>query len=536
MPTKLLTSCEIVARIQALVPPGSAEPNAPPLLNELQELTQALIRAYQASGRLQGDPFNEAKTRSLYLYESEVRQIVAGKSVLVTGGEGFVGSRLIQQLLQLGVKQVCSVDNARCSPGLPFQPMPGEAANVKLYAVDVRDLETLRQVFEREKPAIVFHLAAIRIPGLAEKMVWETVTSNIFGTQNIIQVCEEFDVQHCVFSSTGKASRYWTAEVYAATKKVNEWLFAQAAQRGTVQYGMVRFTHMLDNSSMCEQIEHKLQADRPINIHAPERYVVGQNVGEAVHLLLNALVFSCPQRLQFILVRNLGWPTESLEVALYKIQQSGKNLPIYFQGIPPGYEESFFLGQVDWDHRTEINTLINAVETHYGSEISSSGDMIVSQVVPYAIAPFEAQLSQLKELCHRSGIAPSRIKHQLSELVRTVALSTFNQTSAAKMLRILLWGINLKRYEQGEFCLTPYRPFIELVVQSLYNRLNREILESCRLSLSSFERVLKALSIFPSLHYEVEYMKGFLLSTEFAERCQTTSILQTVKIHSFHRN
>ncbi|MDX2244108.1 MAG: polysaccharide biosynthesis protein [Leptolyngbyaceae cyanobacterium bins.302] len=516
MQPKSLTRGEIIAHIQQLVPPGSPEPQSPALLEQLSSLTEALIRDYEASGGLQGDPFNEAWTRPLYLYEEEVRRCLRGKTVLVTGGEGFVGRCLIDKLLELGVNRVCSIDNARCNSPNP-QPIIKQDSTVIFYPADVRHLDALEHIFKLEKPDIVFHLAAIRIPGLAEKIILETVSSNIIGTENIIQLCEAFKVQHCIFSSTGKSSRYWTGEVYAATKKVNEWLFARAAQEGNVQYGMVRFTHMLNNSSMCEQIDHKIETDHPINIHAPERYVVGQNVGEAVHLLLNALVFSQPKRLRFLLVRNLGWPTESLEVALYKIQQSGKNLPIYFQGIPPGYEESFFLGQVDWDHQTEINTLVNALETKHCFEISSSGDMIVSEVVPFAIDTLIQQLAQLKALCLSPRVAPTKVKQKLAELVYQVALTTFNQASVARSLQILKWGINLKQYERGAFCLKPYQPFIELIVHSLHSRITPDTLKQCDMPMQEFNRLLKALNDLPSLQKELFTIQSLLKDSHAAD-------------------
>ncbi|MBF2025497.1 MAG: polysaccharide biosynthesis protein [Oscillatoriales cyanobacterium C42_A2020_001] len=509
MQATLNTSGEIIARIQQLVPPGSPEPQEPELVEELKGLTQALIREYQASGRLQDDPFNEAWTRSLHLYESDVRGLLQDKTVMVTGGEGYVGSRLIDKLTELGAKRIVSVDNARIH-SLDSAPIPGKAANIVLYAADVRDLAALKQIFETEKPAIVFHLAAIRIPGLAEKIVLETVTSNIFGSQNVIQLCEEYDIQQCVFSSTGKASRYWTAEVYAATKKVNEWLFAHAAQTGNVKYSMVRFTHMLNNSSMCEQIDSKVDAGRPVNIHAPERYVVGQNVGEAVHLLLNSLLFAEPKRLRFILVRNLGWPTESLEVALYKILKSGKNLPIYFQGIPPGYEEPFFLGQVDWDHPTEINTLINALETENAMAISSSGDMIVSETIPFSAYTLIEQLFQLKPLCANPAISEFEIKQRLSKVVCEVAKTTFFLASPKRRLQILKWGINLKQHERGEFCLEPYRPFIELVAQSIASSIDLNTLKECEVSPQEFERLLSALETFSSIQNDVVLMRSVI--------------------------
>uniref|UniRef100_A0A832H375 NAD-dependent epimerase/dehydratase family protein n=1 Tax=Oscillatoriales cyanobacterium SpSt-402 TaxID=2282168 RepID=A0A832H375_9CYAN len=518
MQATLSTSGDIIARIQQLVPPGSPEPQEPKLVEELNSLTQALIREYQASGRLQDDPFNEAWTRSLYLYEADVRSLLRGKSVMVTGGEGYVGSRLIDKLVELGVNRIISVDNARVSTCSNMAPISGKTPNTVLYAADVRDIAALRRIFEAEKPAIVFHLAAIRIPGLAEKIVLETVSSNIFGSQNIIQLCEEYDVEQCVFSSTGKASRYWTAEVYAATKKVNEWLFAHAAQTGNVRYSMVRFTHMLNNSSMCEQIDSKVFANRPVNIHAPERYVVGQNVGEAVHLLLNSLLFAEPKRLRFILVRNLGWPTESLEVALYKILKSGKNLPIYFQGIPPGYEEPFFLGQVDWDDPTEINTLVNALEIENSSAISSSGDIIISETVPFSAYTLMEQLFHLKPLCTDPSLPEVEIKRQLSEVVRKVAVTTFLHASPKRGLQILKWGINLKQYERGEFCLEPHRPFIELVVQSLSNRLDLDTLKECRISTQEFMRLLAALNTFPSIHNDVVRMQSIVSQSRTREQ------------------
>ncbi|EKQ70585.1 putative nucleoside-diphosphate sugar epimerase [Leptolyngbyaceae cyanobacterium JSC-12] len=510
MQATLNTSSDIISRIQQLVPPGSSEPQESALVEELKRLTQALIREYQASGRLQDEPFNEAWTRSLHLYESDVCTLLHGKTVMVTGGEGCVGSRLIDKLIELGVRRIISVDNARINTSFNAEPIPGNAPNVVLYSADVRNLAALRQIFETERPAIVFHLAAIRIPGLAEKIILETVSSNIFGSQNIIQLCEEYNVEQCVFSSTGKASRYWTAEVYAATKKVNEWLFAHAAQTGNVRYSMVRFTHMLNNSSMCEQIDSRVNADRPVNIHAPERYVVGQNVGEAVHLLLNSLLFAEPKRLRFILVRNLGWPTESLEVALYKILKSGKDLPIYFQGIPPGYEEPFFLGQVDWDHPTEINTLINALETENFSTISTSGDMIVSETIPFSACTLMEQLVHLKLMCTDPSIPEGEIKQQLSEVVRQVAATTFYHASPKRVLQILKWGINLKQYERGEFYLAPYRPFIELVVQSLASRLDLDTLKECRISTQEFKRLLSALNAFPSIRDEVCRMQNIV--------------------------
>lgn len=490
---------DIINAMMQVFPPGSGQPQDLDTLYQLSQLTSELIASYQTSGLLHDDPFHDAWTRKLHLYESEIRAILANQVVLVTGGEGCVGSHLIAALLNLGVKRIVSVDKARCGqPGAEI-PKVGEAPNLCYYAADVRHLEALRQIFVTEKPAVVFHLAALRHPGLAERAIHEAVTSNVFGTQHIIQLCEEFQVQQCIFSSTGKASRYFTAEVYAASKKIAEWLFAIAAQTGHVRYGMVRFTHMLDNSMMRLEIEQKVQAGQAVNLHGPDRYVLGQNVGEAVHLLLNALVFSEPRRLKFLLVRQLGWPTENVEVALYNILKSGKTLPVYFQGVQPGYEESFFHGQLDWEHGVDINTLINALETGFNSFVSSSQDMIVGEVYPFAAEPVYQGATRLRTASINTQLPESVLKQEQAEIVRTVSRSSFMMAPPQRLLQILKWGVNPKSHAQGEFVPAAHQAILELLLQALVDRVMISDLQALRLSPREFLEILAVLKTVPSL-------------------------------------
>ncbi len=507
MPSSL-SSQEIIQTIQHLVLPGSPEPTEPEILEQLRSLTQDLIQAYQRLGRLQADPFCEAQARPVQLFEAEVRTRLRGKAVLVTGGEGCVGSRLITRLLELGIHSISSIDQARCAvdrstPGLTPDPTPTLTPDgVKLYAADIRDRAALRAVFAAEQPEVVFHMAAQRLPGVAERKIRETVTSNVFGTQNVLRACEEFRVQQCVFSSTGKASRYLTAEVYAASKKIAEWLFAAAARRGSVRCSMVRFTHMLENSAMVQEIEQKVALGQPVNIHAPDRYVAGQNVGEAVHLLLNALVLAEPGRLKFNLVRHLGWPTESLEVALYTILRSGQNLPIYFQGVLPGYEEPFFLGQTDGDNQIDMNPLVNALETTYNLSISATQDMIVSQLVEFDPAVLHQHLEILQARCEDLAQPEQLIKQELASAVRQITRSSFQQASPQKLLKILRWGVSPKQFRCGQLDLSSFQDIIELLVQSLVDRLTIADIHSS-ISLPEFVQLMAVLSTLPSIQPEV---------------------------------
>ena len=91
------SKAEIIDRIQQLVPPGSPEPQDPEILAALQTLTAQLIRAYQADGQLENDPFADVRDRTIHLYAPAVSRKIKGKTILITGGEGCVGKFLIEK-------------------------------------------------------------------------------------------------------------------------------------------------------------------------------------------------------------------------------------------------------------------------------------------------------------------------------------------------------------------------------------------------------------------------------------------------------
>ena len=498
---------EVIKRLQELVPPGSPEPHDPEVLTKLRTLTVELIEAYKAEGQLEDDPFADVRDRTIQLYTSEVSEQLKGKVALVTGGEGCVGSDLVKKLVELGAKHVISVDNARCGYPLESKPIGEKKESVTRYAADVRNYDSLNSIFDAEKPELVFHLAAQRQPGLAEKKVRETISTSLLGTENIIKLCEKYGVQQCVFSSTGKASRYFTAEVYAASKKIAEWQFAQAVQQGKVTYSMVRFTHTLDNSLVSQQIDEKIKIGPVVNVHAPHRYLTAQNLSEARHLLLNALIFSQPDKLKFLTVTNLGWPTETLEMILHKIVQSGKDLPIYFQGLQPGYEEPFFLGQFDYSNPTDIHLLINSLEDPYRTH-DSSRDMVITELAPFSTELLDKHVWALKTLIADPELPEAQLKPCLAQAVKEITSSICAKASPQALLKILKWGINPKRIKAKEIIVESHRDILELVVKGLYGRLSQDALNTSIVTADEFEELVEILSTLPGLEKEVAYMRA----------------------------
>ena len=270
---------------------------------------------------------------------------------------------------------------------------------------------------------------------------------------------------------------------------------------------MVRFTHMLENSLFCEQMSKKAQQGKTVNVHAPHRYVTAQNLVEAVHLLLNALVVSVPGKLKFVAVSNLGWPTETLEVALYKIQESGKNLPIYFQGLLPGYEEPFFLGQFDWSKPTDIHLLINVLEDPLRI-VDDAGDMVSVELAPFSLRVLDKQVSHLESLIIAPDFPEVQIKHALVAAEKEVIASSFAWSSAHDLLKILHWGINPKKLQGYGTEIANYSEIIELLLQGMYGRLNQEVLNSAGVTADEFDELVESLSTLDSIQAEVGYLRS----------------------------
>lgn len=517
-----LRKSEIIRAIQELVPPGSPEPHEQIVIRKLQGLTRQLIQAYKANGFLSKYPFADGLLRRIHLYESEVKDRLKDKVVLVSGGKGCLGSAMVEKLVSLRAKRVISLDKAGCNKERSWQAGSDQRPSVVNYKVDVRDYKTMNAVFETEKPEIVFHLAAQRLPWLAELQIRETVTSNVFGTRNVIQLCREHGVQQCVYSSTGKASRYLTSDVYAASKKVCEWLFAHGARQGNVQYGMVRFTHMIENSSCCQQFDDKIARNRIVNVHSPHRYVVGQNISEALHLLLNALVLSQAGAIKFLVCRNLCWPEETLEVALYKILQSGKDLPIYFQGVIPGYEEPFFRGELDWDKPAEVHSLINAVENQ-SRIVDASGDILTAEAAPFSFSLLYKHLSNLENLTSDPDIPEIEIKQELSAMVKEITRSMFERTAPDLLWKIIKWGTDSRHLKIQDTGIEAYKDVLKVLFEGLYEALNRKNSDCNPHQIPEKQRLPKE---------EVEDFLSYLEKTSPMVSCQFASIISMLPTFS----
>jgi len=425
--------------------------------DELNRLTKELIQIYDLQGRLTEDPFSSTRERKLSQPNERLNDIIKGSTCLVTGGLGCVGSHLVNELLKFDVSSIIVLDREKSS-SYTIDSDP----SIRFAYGDIRDAQLVHDTFTKYKPDFVFHAAAQRDPGYAETHIEETVTTNVLGTLNVIKACEYTgSVKQCIFSSTGKASRYFTEEVYAATKKLCESILDLYSRRGRVKYGMVRFTHMLDNSLMNEQLKIQSEFENHVGVHSPGKYVTAQNKNEAVSLMLNALLYSEPGQANFLIVRNLEWPVESLEMALYHIKKTRRNIPVVFIGNPLGYTEKFFRGQMDWSNPCELNLLINVYENK-SRKLNEDDDIVISHVCSGSHKIIEKAICKLERV---KGEVET--KNVLLAGLKEVVRSSLEQANKVDTVKILNWGLQQKFLDVENAKVSDYGAIIPMMFESL---------------------------------------------------------------------
>lgn len=429
--------------------------------SELTSLTKMLINQYENQGRLEVNPFDSARKRQLSLPTEELSEKLKGRICLVTGGLGFVGSALLKELLKFDLKIIYVLDNQENYIGSTKSLL---SEKITIILCDITDSKKVSEIFIQINPEFVFHAAAQRNPDYAESHICQTVRTNILGTLNIVEACENSNtVKEFVFSSTFKCSRYYTEEIYAATKKICEYIIDYYSRKGAIRYSMVRFTHIIDNSLMDWQLQASAEKEEYVKVHSPGKFVTAQNVQEAAILMLNALKYSEDKKCNFLIVKNLEWPVESLEVALFYIKKSKRNIPVIFVGNPKGYREKFFRGQFDWNHPKDLNLLLNVYENRI-SRLTQNKDMIISNICPANTHLVEKVLHNVKNI---SGEEETKIV--LLEGLKEIFIDSLTSVDPSVTFDILKWGINPKYLKSDNLTLSDFDTFVPLMVQTLKN-------------------------------------------------------------------
>ncbi|HYN95472.1 MAG TPA: NAD-dependent epimerase/dehydratase family protein, partial [Pilimelia sp.] len=225
----MASSAELVDQIRRTAGPGQHTLD-PAVRRRLATLTRALVRARPDSVE-EFDRYLAVRRRRLAVPAGPVADAVRDRTVLVTGGSGCIGTALLHQLAALRPAKLIS---------LGVTPPVNQLPAVRYTHADVRAPARIQEVFDRYRPDLVFHLAAQRDPGLAERRAAETIGTNLLGTATIVAAAERTGSQRLVYASPGKAVRPFTTDTYAGSKRMGEWLLADATAQGRLICSGVR--------------------------------------------------------------------------------------------------------------------------------------------------------------------------------------------------------------------------------------------------------------------------------------------------------
>jgi hypothetical protein len=324
-------------------------------LEQLRALTRELVNLGGRSGA-EKQLFEGTMLRGIPGYSSDL--LPKWQRVLVTGGTGCVGHVVLTHLVSdLPDAQFVSVSR---------RPPVAERKSdrVSYRRGDVRSLRKMVELMEEFRPDLVVHLAAQRNPALAEKRVAETVSTNVLGSQVVLEAAGETGVGTVVVASTGKAVRLFTRDTYAATKKLVEYQSEVMSKRYDMDITCARFTHVVDNSLVGQNILKWIANDDPIQLHSPFVQLPVQSALECYQLLMTAGMVAEPNRPKVVALRNLGWPpVVLLDLTLdYLAEHPSSRAPIVFTGYPPGYEAAAYPGTYDPMSAGDVSPLLNCIE------------------------------------------------------------------------------------------------------------------------------------------------------------------------------
>ena len=270
---------------------------------------------------------------------------ISGKIVMVTGGGGSIGSELCRQIVRHDPKELIIVDiyeNNAYDIQQELLYRYNNRLNLKVEIASIRDRARMNQLFSVYRPDVVFHAAAHKHVPLMENSPQEAIRNNVFGTLNLVQAADKYQVKKFLLISTDKAVN--PTSVMGASKRLCEMILQSMKGRSSTDFVAVRFGNVLgSNGSVVPLFQHQIAAGGPVTVTDKRIIRYFMTISEAAQLVLQAGAMA---RKNEIYVLNMGRPIKILNLAENMIRLSGRipyqDIDIVETGLRPGeklYEE-----------------------------------------------------------------------------------------------------------------------------------------------------------------------------------------------------
>lgn len=350
------------------VPSASAE-----LVRTLRSLaedagltTLILPRADEILGRIGGSDLRTLDLadflgrRPIELDATAIADTISGRTVLVTGAGGSIGSELCRQINKFGPKKLVMLDRDESALHSTQLSVTGQGLfeSDDVVLANIRDADRMIEVFEHHRPDVVFHAAALKHLPLLEMYPEEAWKTNVLGSLNVLRAARRVGVSTFVNVSTDKAAN--PSCVLGYSKRITERLTADFAHKDEHTYVSVRFGNVLGSrGSVITAFTSQIERGGPITVTHPdvERYFM--LIPEACQLVLQAAAIG---RDGEVMVLDMGEPMKIVDVAETLIDLSGrKDIEITYTGLRPGEKMSEELFTPGESIRKTAHQLVSSV-------------------------------------------------------------------------------------------------------------------------------------------------------------------------------
>jgi FlaA1/EpsC-like NDP-sugar epimerase len=270
-----------------------------------------------------------------------IKESIFGRSVMVTGAGGSIGSELCRQLMQFQPKRLVALDQAESDLFKIELELTKSPSQIEVCPVigDIRDYERMEEVIRQYGVTSVYHAAAYKHVPMMEHNLTEAVTNNVIGLDNMVRAAYRNGVSSFVMISSDKAVN--PTNIMGLTKRVTELIVSSMPHEGmgaATRFVSVRFGNVLgSNGSVVPIFKAQIASGGPVTITHPEMRRYFMTIPEAVQLVLQASTMGKGSE---IFVLDMGEPVRILELARNMIKLSGHepdiDIPIRFVGLRPG--------------------------------------------------------------------------------------------------------------------------------------------------------------------------------------------------------
>ncbi len=336
-----------------------------------------------------------------------IEKFLSGKTVLVTGAGGSIGSEIVRQLLCCRISKLVLVERSEFALFEIEREIIAALPSTEIVSViaDVCDESRMRRVFERYQPQVVFHAAAYKHVPMMEQNAAEALRNNVLGTNTVGKLAGHYRAEGFVLISTDKAVN--PSSVMGATKRAAELMIQDLNVRFATRYVAVRFGNVIgSNGSVIPTFKKQIKKGGPVTVTHPEMTRYFMTIPEASQLVLQAGAIGKGGE---IFILDMGEPIKILDLAKETIRLSGlkpfEDIQIVFTGMRPGEKLSEEL-ETDKERLTK----------------TSHSKIFIAQIAPYPREEIKKALIRIEQLCHTED--DSMIRVFLTELLPEAKLET----------------------------------------------------------------------------------------------------------------